>query len=143
MNFIFDKKLLASVAEQYQLNFVILHGSYATGRSRPDSDVDIAVVRKQALSFDELTKLQGELAGIFGDTATRELDIKSLYGADPFLRHEVVRDGLLLYGDPAFYEDYKATTGRMFTDARPLFDLERVLVAKYQKHLNSISAEYA
>ncbi len=143
MNFTFDKKLLAHVAEQYQLDFVILHGSYATGRQKPDSDVDIAVVRKQPLLFDELTKLHGALAEVFGDTAKRELDLKPLYGADPFLRHEVVRDGQLLYGDPTAYEEYKAATRRMFLDARPLFALERTLIKKYQRHLNKLIAVYA
>ena len=143
MDFIFDTKLLASVAEQYQLDFVILHGSYATGRPRPDSDVDIAIVRKQPLSFDDSAKLYGALAGIFGDTAARELDLKSLYGVDPFLRNEVVRGGRLLYGDRSAYEDYKAATGRMFEDARPLFELERALIKKYQRHLDKLIAAYA
>ena len=143
MNLVFDKNLLARVAEQYQLNFVILHGSYASGRSRPDSDVDIAVVRKQALSFDEFVSLYTALADIFGDTAKRELDLKPLYGADPFLRHEVVQDGQLLYGDPTAYEEYKAATRRMFFDARQLFALERTLIKKYQRHLNKLIAAYA
>lgn len=68
-----------------------------------------------------------------------DLDLKSMEGASPLFRYEVTRDGVLLYGNPADYEEYKAISARMYDDARPLFDLERALVHKYQRHLNTIS----
>lgn len=143
MKFSFDDKKLVSIAEKYGLKFVILHGSYATARSRPDSDIDIAVLGKRPLSFAEQLRLYGELATVFGDQPSQELDCKTLHGVDPLFRYEVTRDGRLLYGDAADYEEFKAGAYLAYEDAKPLFDLERTLMHKYQEHLNQLIVRYA
>lgn len=139
----YDKTKLASVARKYGLRFVILHGSYATGRPHKGSDLDIALLGRQELGGRKYLNLYGEVADIFGDNPRRDLDLKMLNRVDPFFRYQVVRDGVLLYGDQSKYEEYKLFAYRAYEDARPLLELERVLSRKYQKHLNVISAKYA
>lgn len=139
----YNKAKLNRVARKYKLKFVILHGSYATRRSHKGSDLDIAVLGKNTLTFGAELKLHGEFSGIFGDNARRELDLKTLHKVDPLFRYEVTRDGVLLYGDPTKYEEYTAMSYRAYEDARPLRALEEVLSKKYQKHLNTIAARYA
>lgn len=139
----YDKKNLARIAARRGLRFVILHGSYAINRARPDSDVDIAVAGNHELSFSEVSRLHGELAEILGDNPERELDLKTLQAADPFFRYEVIKDGQLLYGDATAYEAFKASARLAYTDAGPLFDLERILMQKYQQHLNQLVTKYA
>ena len=124
----YNKKQLTRIALKYKLKFVILHGSYATGRSHKGSDLDIAVLAKKELGFKQMLKLYGELADIFGDNTRRELDMKTLNRVDSLFRYEVTRDGVLLYGDPTDYEEYKAVSYRMYEDAKPLRDLEMILI---------------
>lgn len=139
----YDTDLLQKAAKKHRLKFVILHGSFATGQERQGSDLDIAVLGERPLSFEEEMKLRAEMADIFGDRPERELDIKTLHRVDPLFRYEVTRDGVLLYGDATAYEEFKAYGFRAFEDAKPLFELERTLSRKYQKHLNALAVGYA
>lgn len=140
MDFKYNKQGLAKLAKQFDLRFVIGHGSRTTGQPlHPESDLDIAVVGKQVVDFDTLLKLYGRFDDIFG--GPHELDLKSLDQADPLFRHEVVRSGILLHGDSTDYEDYKAAVYRAYNDARPLFELERILSERYQRHLNKTYAQ--
>lgn len=136
----YDKKKLKEIAEQYNLRFVILHGSHATGKARQDSDIDIAVA-PHGLN-ENILELYPEMSRIFrASLESARIDLKSLTGADPLFRYEVVRNGALLFGDEVDYEEYKAVSRRMYDDARPLFELENILVHRYQEHLNSLYAQ--
>ncbi|MDP2630093.1 MAG: nucleotidyltransferase domain-containing protein [Candidatus Uhrbacteria bacterium] len=136
----FNTKKLEKLAKQYRLRFVILHGSHATGKEHSESDVDIAFLPEGHMDTMTSLELFGPFSLIFSKkNEYLDLDLKSMEGADPLFRYEVVRDGVLLYGDPTDYEEYKAISARMYDDARSLFDLERVLVHKYQRHLNTTS----
>jgi len=143
MEIIYDQKQLNRVARKYGLRFVILHGSYAAGRPHKRSDLDIAVLGSKELSGRAYLNLHGEVADIFGDNSERDLDLKMLNRVDPFFRYQVVRDGVLLYGNATEYEEFKLFAQRAYEDARPLLELERVLSQKYQRHLNIIFAKYA
>jgi uncharacterized protein len=136
MEVTFDPIQLAKIAKEFNLKFVILHGSYATGLARKDSDVDIAVLGHDRISFDQSLKLSGALSDVLHVPGFLDLDFKTLDKTDPLFRYEVIRDGKLLYGDPADYEEYKAIATRAYEDARPLFELEQHLARKFQKHLN-------
>lgn len=138
----FDAKKLEGVAKKFDLKFVILHGSYATGRVRTGSDFDVAVLGNHPLSPEAFFDLYGALADVFGDNSARELDLKTLHHVDPLFRYEVTRAGQLLYGDPTAYEEFKAFAHRAYDDAEPLFDLEYKLIKKNQQYLNKALAEY-
>lgn len=138
----YSKKKLAVVAKKYGLRFVMVHGSFATGKTRADSDLDIAAVARKSLSVKSEIRLYGEMSDLF-QKAHCEVDFKMLNKVDPFFRYEVVRDGVLLFGDPVDYEEYKAVSHRLYDDVRPLLDLEAILSKKYQRHLNSIAMKYA
>jgi predicted nucleotidyltransferase len=129
---------LAEIAQEFNLKFVILHGSFATGLARKNSDVDIAVLGNDEILFEQLLKLGGVLEGALGVPGLLDLDLKALNKTDPLFRYEVIRDGKLLYGDPADYEEYKAVATRAYEDARPLLELEHLLARKFQKHLNKM-----
>lgn len=139
----YNKAKLDRVARKYKLKFVILHGSYATGRSHKGSDLDIAVLGREYLSFDAHLKLFQEFVAIFGNSNRRELDLKTLDKVSSLFRYEVTRDGVLLYGNSTEYEEYKAMSYRMYKDEKPLRELGEVLVKKYQRHLNIVAAKYA
>lgn len=138
-----EQQKIEETGKKYNLRFIILHGSYAKGLQHKDSDLDIAVLGHQYLTFDMLLVLFGPLGNIFGDNHERELDVKSLHGADPLFRYFVVRDGVLLYGDETDFNEFKAYTIHAFEDAQKLFQLEEVLVKKHNKYLLTLSRRHA
>lgn len=142
MRITFDEKNLTSIAQKHALRFVILHGSTARGRTRSDSDVDVAVVGTGPIDLKTQVRLAADLGSVFGGASARELDVKTLDRVDPLFRHEVVRDGQLLYGDPTQYEEFKAFARRAYDDARSLLDLERTLSRKFQQHLNTLVGRF-
>ena len=133
-----EKIELKKVAEKYGLKFIIVHGSYATGKIRPGSDLDIAVLgksKKDGVPLDRLLKIHNELADIFGDGPKRELDLKSLHNTDPLFRYFVMRDGVLLYGNEADYEEFKLYAFRDFYESQDLRKLEMIMTRKKQEIL--------
>lgn len=126
----YDKTKLASIARRYGLRFVILHGSYATGKTRKGSDLDIAVLSQKELNGRKYFDLYGEVADIFGNNPRRDLDFKLLNRVDPFFRYQVVRDGVLLYGEQTKYEEFRLSTYWLYEDAQPLLELQRKLALK-------------
>lgn len=86
MRLSYDKKELDKAARAKELKFVIVHGSQALGESRPDSDVDIAVVPARILTPKKFMKLYEDMGKVFGNNEQRELDLKVLQRADSEMR---------------------------------------------------------
>lgn len=131
-----QKEKIQEIGKKYKLKLMLLHGSYATGRQKEGSDLDIAVVGKKALKSEDVTKILFDLEDIFGNDCTRELDVKSLHGVDPLFLFKVVSESNLLYGNLHDYSEFRAYAFKVYNDSRDLRNLEKLLVNKYQKHLN-------
>ena len=131
MNLAYDPERLAQVAQAMGLRLVVLFGSRAKGSPppAPESDVDIAVLgMPEARLWDGF----GALYEVFPD---HPLDVVRLENADPLFRHEILHKGILLWGDPILFSEYRAYAYRDFTDAADLFALQRALFAKKMKRL--------
>jgi predicted nucleotidyltransferase len=86
---------------------VWLFGSFAEGRARPDSDVDIAILPEHPIEQDDdyLEKL-GRLSMRFG----RLVDLVDLRKAPPVLRFEIFSDGLrIATRDPVACDFFETT----------------------------------
>ena len=134
-----QREELEKIGRSHDLCFIILHGSQATGTAGAGSDVDVAVLGSRPLPFDEYLALFGELAEVFGEGSGRELDLKTLHGVDPLFRYQVTRGGILLYGDPTAYEEFKAFAFRDYMDSADLRELEKLLL---QKSIQKLSQRY-
>lgn len=122
----YDSSQLASAAQAMHLSFVVLFGSWATSRPvpGPESDVDVAVLGCPA---QKLWECAAALAEAFPAQA---LDIVRLEDADPLLRHEVMQRGIMLWGDPDQFCEYRAYAYRNFVDSADLRALEQKLFEK-------------
>lgn len=140
MLYTFHKNKLRAAAKKIGLRFVILHGSRATGRAGSHSDIDIAVLGKKILTSRQQLKLFREFDECFPRDKKIDLDIKTMERADPLFRYEVTRDGVLLFGNTTDYENYKAASYHLYEDAKPLFELERILIKRGQKKLRALYA---
>lgn len=120
-----DRRGLAAVAADFGLRLVVLFGSRARGRARPDSDWDIAVA---GCSSQHYWALYGALQGTLTERAM--LDLVRLESADALFRYEIMRDAVLLYGNPDLFCEYRAFAYRDFVDSADLFALEARLLRR-------------
>ena len=133
---------IEEVGRKYRLKFILIHGSYATGRTRTGSDLDIALLGEKPIEFEQLLTIYGDLAEIFGDNPQRELDVKSLHRADPLFCYQVAKDSQLLYGDLTDFNEFKAFAFSNYFDSKDLFHWEKILVQKFQDYLNQKYAHW-
>jgi predicted nucleotidyltransferase len=130
------KRELEKIRVHHNLRFIILHGSYAKGKEHSESDFDIAVLGNQVIGFRELMEVQDSFDEVFDGMHIYNLDVKSLDRVDPLFRFLVVRDSILLAGDPHDYNEFKAYAFRDYVDSADLRMLERRMVESKQKMLS-------
>ncbi|MGI6453184.1 MAG: type VII toxin-antitoxin system MntA family adenylyltransferase antitoxin [Syntrophomonadaceae bacterium] len=95
-------------------------GSVATGKDRPDSDIDIAVLFIEGLDkhirFDMRLAIAAELTDLTG----RQVDVIDMQAAPLLLQHQVRRFGYLLFEkDHAYRVDFDVKSRREFLDFYP------------------------
>jgi len=130
-----QKQKIKKIGKKYSLKLILLHGSYATGKIKSGSDLDIAVLGRKLIEFKTLLKIHFDLAKILGDNRQRELDLKSLHNVNPLFRFEVMRDSILLFGKTFDYYSFKAYAFRNFQESQSLFELLGKMIEKKQKYL--------
>ncbi len=94
------------------------------------------MARSSLIDSETFFKVHRELAEVFGNMGGHELDMASLHRADPLFRYEIAKNARLLFGSPADFEDFKTHSFVQYHDTRDLRTLEKILIEKYQRHLN-------
>lgn len=79
--------------EQTGIVVAYLHGSYAGGVERAESDIDIAMLFSQKPDFTTISRLQIELSEI----VNKEVDISVLNDASPIFARQVLEKGIELF----------------------------------------------
>lgn len=133
-----NREKLDKTAAEKGIKFIILFGSHAAGRTRKDSDFDVAVLTEQGDNISKSLNYYNDTLFFLSDALNipdYKLDLTDLNNANPLLRYEVVFGGELLYGDRTDYDEYRAFAFRDYIDAKPLFNLERHLIKKRQRLL--------
>jgi len=99
-----------------------LFGSQATGRARPDSDVDVAVLWGDDVPRSDYFRRRLELIGAMMELfRTNDVDVVVLNEATPLLALEVLRQGQLLYNvDDNLRVAFQVRTVREYRDTAPL-----------------------
>lgn len=135
-----QKRKIEGIGKKFNLRLILLHGSFARGKNKFGSDLDVAVLGKKTIEFKKLLKIHGDLADVFGDNQEQEIDLKSLHDANPLFRYEVMRHSILLYGKHCDYYSFKAYAFRDFQDSYSLFNLLDKIIAKRQEYLTKVYA---
>ena len=113
-----DPALIKPLAERLGIEFIVLHGSAATGKMGPMSDVDVAVKTAQPLTLESIGELDLSLSPILQEHLLtvagwqkRELDILDFDNADPVFKAELCKKGKLLYeAAPSLFHNFKVQT---------------------------------
>jgi len=126
------------IAKKYNLQLVILYGSFAKNLARQTSDIDIAVLGKQKISFEEEIGLNGEFMSVAAKLRVKDVDVKSLHNASPFFRYQVMKDGILLYGDIHQFNTFKLYAIRFFQETGKFRNLRDLMLKKRMSHLKEL-----
>jgi len=95
----------AACAAAFPLELAVLFGSFASGRARSGSDVDIGILPSNDVALSAELALASSISAI---THT-EVDIVRLDRDDPLLGREVARHGIPLYERmPGAFAAYRA-----------------------------------
>ena len=91
----------AALAGEPGIKVVIVYGSASSGKMRPGSDVDVAVLFDGPLDMDMRLALWGRLT----DALHREIDLVDLYGLGGEILHQVLtkRRVVVKNDDQAYY----------------------------------------
>lgn len=118
-----QKLKVIEVAKKFKLKLVIIFGSFANGKNRADSDLDIAVLGSKNVSFDSQIDLIRELSRVFN----KEVDLTVLNTANPLLLFQVSKNPILLYGDRGELLKFKLYAFKSYHDYAPYFAMEKKL----------------
>jgi uncharacterized protein len=94
-------QLSVVLSEFPQIELAVLFGSIARGRERPESDVDIAVAARRALSAEEKIAVVEAMAERTG----RPIDLVDLRTVAEPLLGQILRHGRRLLGSDSAYGD--------------------------------------
>lgn len=124
------KPEVARLAEKYGLDFVVLFGSQATGKTHAKSDVDIGVISRQGI---DLSRLMMDMNMVF---KRPDVEVVDLATASPTLMHAIVRDGQLLYEKSrGNWSNWKVYATKIWMETRWLRDWrDRRLLVWARKH---------
>lgn len=123
MDFEAVKPHIAKLAKKYDLTLVVLFGSQATGQTHRESDVDVAYMSEEKLSFDDEALLNTDLTGIFQNDKVSLVNLKT---ASPLLLKQIVTNAVVLYEkEPHLFVEMFLYALRMYEEAEPLFELRR------------------
>jgi len=135
MNLKINKGKIKEIAQKYNLEMVLLFGSQVNGRTKSDSDIDIAYSAQKLLSTDEKIGLNNELCDLFHKDIVDQVDIRN---ANPLLLHEISTNSQLLFGKEIDYIKFRTRAFRVFIDSESLFKLKESLIKKRQKFLSEM-----
>jgi len=106
---------------------VYLFGSYATGKIRRDSDVDLAVVPRNLSAREQMLDIMADLVRHVYD----RIDVVFLDTKDVVLRFEAVRHNRLVYRTPDFDPGtYTSLIAREYWDFLPYLAVQRHALKK-------------
>lgn len=101
---------------------VYLFGSFAAGTARPESDLDLAIVPRDASARAQALEIMADLTRLVHD----RVDLVFLDSRDVLLRFEAVRHNRLVYHTPDFDAgSYASRIVREYWDFLPYLQVQR------------------
>jgi len=97
---------------------VYVFGSVTTGRSRPSSDLDIAIMSRRQISGNERIALETELSNML----SRDVDLVIFSQSGALLQHQILKNGRLVYeSDPKERVRQEVSARSEYLDTRFLY----------------------
>ncbi|MNF79008.1 Nucleotidyltransferase domain protein [compost metagenome] len=116
----------AALAQHPDVRLAYVFGSVASGRARPDSDVDVAVLMAAPLNAQSKIRLISDIASSTG----RPVDLIDLVGVGEPLLGQILRHGVRIRGDAALHAQW--VTRHIFNNEDFMPYVERMLAERRQ-----------
>jgi len=114
----------------------IVFGSAARGDTRPDSDIDVAVLFTREAAERGINRSE-LIADIMGVLKRNDVDVVILNRASPLLLHRVVRDGHVVYAaNQGALAEFIIRSIQQYEDTKPLRKLQK---QRLQQRLASVA----
>ena len=112
-----------------------IYGSVVTGRARPDSDVDIAVLVSEKVMRRDPFRYRIELMTDLMDVLKRDdVDLILLNQAPPLLAHRVLKNGkLIIERSPSARAAFQVSTVNRYLDTQPMRNLYLTYLKKHAR----------
>jgi len=120
-----DTAALDAVCLRHRVQLLVQHGSTVSGRTHPQSDLDLAVLLDRVPATADYLGLIADLQTVFPG---ENLDIALLNTADPLLLKKVTERCRLLYGTRRRLTELQLYAFKRFQDYRRFLALERQYV---------------
>jgi predicted nucleotidyltransferase len=110
---------------QKDIAFVLLFGSFASGRVNSMSDIDIAVYFTDEKDALKLGDRQIEIiCAVMSICKVNRVDVVILNCASPFLKFQVIKYGRMFYAqDEKVFYRFKAVSLGIYQDIKPMYAL--------------------
>ena len=120
---IVKKAILRCLARAREIQAAYVFGSVASGRTRKDSDIDIAVLIRKNSVRDTL-KYRLKLMADLGSALHRsDVDVVILNEAPPLLAHRILSKGKLIFERSASARvRFQVATAKRYSDLVPAFE---------------------
>ncbi|MBT1279621.1 nucleotidyltransferase domain-containing protein [Thermoanaerobacter sp. CM-CNRG TB177] len=124
----YDKKKLKEFVNKYNISLILIFGSYAKGRARESSDLDIGIKFDKNIDMNLYSSILRELVEIFN---REDIDVVVLNYADPLLRFEIIASCKVLYqAYSEAYIDFYLYSVKSYDDVKKLRKLEENYLKK-------------
>lgn len=133
-----DEKKLIKEAPKLGIKMVILFGSQSSGRTRKNSDYDIAVLTTGRKGIGESMDYYSKVLYFLRNALKLpdyKIDLTNLNNAGPFLSYEIFRNCRLIYGNEIDFASMQAYAMREYIATQDLRELEEKLIYKRQELL--------
>ena len=114
-----------------------MFGSTATGRTPPDSDVDIAVLLKERSNQQDPLRYRLDLMADLGSSLKRtDIDVVILNESTPLLAHRVLSKGILIFERSASARvRFQVRTASRYLDLVPMYETQIRYLKKAEKRI--------
>lgn len=99
-----------------EIELAFQYGSSVRKNLRKAKDVDIALLLKKIPSVERRLEIQSEIAGLLEKEFKKPVDAVLLNSASPFLAHQVIKYGKLLFGKKSKARDFIVKTLTRYFD---------------------------
>jgi len=131
------KKLIqagSKLAQKYNLDLMIVFGSYAVGKERANSDLDVGVIGD--LDFNVLLDLTNEITKLLG---LKVVEVVNLKKASPLLTHNALRKAVIIFERTAgTLSDARLSALHRFVETKSLREVKFNRTRKYIKEYTEI-----
>ena len=122
-----DLKVPAAIIKKYNIELLIVFGSYAENKNEPGSDLDLAFKSSTNLEQEKEIELLNELSNFY---QRGDIDLVNIDKAEPVLKVEIAKKGKLLYGSQEEFERFSIYAAAIYADTKFLRDDRRKMLEK-------------